>query len=204
MVYIISAHHKNQLSNTRWPIFPWVLNLHVKNREKNLGNANIDCQIYSHPRGIWNLFLIVRRPSFAYVTLRYHLPQSTITKPILAIWLTFVFRPTFPSPCNILDVANASTAKELVYFLHSRGLQLNNFKYRCQETTSCCIIESKHLNAWVLLTTWPLWCCNYGFPMVYANLFHKITNYFYPMLGTYAHTFQQIEYSSHHTILEIQ
>ena len=80
-----------------------------------LGNANIDFRIYPDPHGIWNLFLIVQK---AIIFLRdSKIPSSIVTKPNLVIWLNCEFRLSFPSQCNILEVA-----KELVSFLHSRVL----------------------------------------------------------------------------------
>ena len=117
-----------------------------------LGNANIDFRIYPDPHGIWNLFLIVQK---AIIFLRdSKIQPSTFTKPRVAIRLNYEFRLSFLSQRNILEAANTSAAYEFIYFLHSWGLQLNKFKHLCQESTNCwTIMDSGHLNGWVLLTT---------------------------------------------------
>ena len=113
------------------------------------------------PISVWYIKLVFDYQKAIIFLRNSKITSSTITKLNLAIRLNCEFRLSFPSQCNILDVANTSIAKELLSFLHLGGLQLNCFKHRCQESTNC----YSH------------------FPTVYTNVFHKIANYFCARLG---------------------
>ena len=95
IVYIIIVHHKYRFFITKWTIFCDSSTTNFGIGESRPNNANIDCQIYPYLCDVWNLLWIVQRPTFSYMTQRYHLPLLP-SQALPMMWTPtwdFIFRP---------------------------------------------------------------------------------------------------------------